>query len=110
MTPQLREFVLPLRVDDHGDVRIGTTRVVLDMIVYSFLQGNSPERIVQQYPTLELPDVYAAIAYYLRNREEVDAYVRSQEEAGDQLRREIEGETEPKAFREKLLSRVGKSA
>ena len=32
------------------------------------------EEIVQQYPTLDLADIYTVIAYYLRNREDVDAY------------------------------------
>jgi uncharacterized protein (DUF433 family) len=109
MPIELREFPLPLRVDENGDVRVGRTRVLLDMIVYSFRQGQTPEQIVESFTSLELPDVYAAIGYYLRYRAEVDAYVRAREEAGEQLRRQMEADPAYRAMRERLLARIGKA-
>jgi uncharacterized protein (DUF433 family) len=109
MTTELHEFHLPLRVDENGDVRVGGTRVLLDMIVYEYRKGRSPEQIVEAFDVLELPDVYAAIAYYLRNRAAVDQYVRRREEAGEQLRREIESRQGPTPLRETLRSRIGKA-
>ena len=89
MNEQFDKWQLPLRLDEHGDVRVGKSRVLLDTVIYGHRQGDAPERIATQFPTLELPDVYAAIAYYLRNRDEVDAYILAREKAGEKLRRDI---------------------
>ncbi len=55
------------------------TRVSLDSVVYSFLDGKSPESIVQNFPLLRLEQVYGGIAFYLANRELIDQYL----EAGE---------------------------
>ena len=51
------------------------TRVSLDSVVYAFINGKSPESIVQSFPLLTLEQVYATITYYLHNKAEVDAYL-----------------------------------
>jgi len=51
-----------LRVDDRGAIRVGGTRVLLDLIVAAFNAGQSPETIADEYPSLTLADVYAAVA------------------------------------------------
>jgi len=38
------------------------TRISLDSVVYSFLNGESPESIAQNFPLLSLEQVYGAIA------------------------------------------------
>jgi uncharacterized protein (DUF433 family) len=43
------------------------TRISLDSVVYSFLNGESPESIAQNFPLLSLEQVYGAIAFYLAN-------------------------------------------
>ncbi|UBF27693.1 DUF433 domain-containing protein [Kovacikia minuta CCNUW1] len=55
------------------------TRISLDSVVYSFLNGESPESIAQNFPLLSLEQIYGAITFYLANRELVDAYL----EAGE---------------------------
>jgi uncharacterized protein (DUF433 family) len=54
---------------------IAGTRISLDSIVYSFLNGESPESIAQNFPLLSLEQVYGAITFYLANRAIVDAYL-----------------------------------
>lgn len=51
------------------------TRVSLDSLVYVFLRGESAEGIAESYPAVTIEQVCGAIAYYLANREEVDAYL-----------------------------------
>jgi uncharacterized protein (DUF433 family) len=46
-----------VRVDEHGAMRIGNSRVMLDSIVAGFEQGHSPETLQQQYPALSLEEV-----------------------------------------------------
>src|SRR5438045_8493479 len=55
----------PLNFTPDGAVRIGDSRISLDIIVEQYENGMSPEEIVRAYDTLQLPDVYAAVAYYL---------------------------------------------
>ena len=56
----------PLRREDSGAIRVGQTRVLLELVVHAFQDGATPEAIVQGYPTLSLAEVYAVIAYALR--------------------------------------------
>jgi len=61
------------------------TRISLDSIAYAFQQGLSPESIVQSFPLLTLEQVYGAIAFYLGNRAEIDAYLAAEEATFDAL-------------------------
>ena len=63
------------------------TRISLDSVVYSFLNGESPESIAQNFPLLSLEQVYGAITFYLANREIVDTYLEEGEAEFKQLQR-----------------------
>ena len=60
----MNEKKLYVWVDEHGAMRIGHSRVMLDSIIAGFEQGHSPETLQQQYPTLSLEEVYGAITSY----------------------------------------------
>ncbi len=94
----------PLRVDEGGAVRVGNSRATLDLVVEQYDSGMAPEDMVRAYDTLELADVHAAIAYYLRHREEVRAYLKRRAEEAEGLRAKIEAER-PRLTREELLGR-----
>lgn len=69
------------------------TGVSLDSVVLRFLEGLSAESIqLDCFPVLTLEQVYGAIAYYLRHREEIDAYLGKADEEyelmGQRLRAE----------------------
>ena len=61
------------------------TRISLDSIVYSFLNGESPESITQNFPLLSLEQVYGAITFYLANREIINTYLEDGEAEFQQL-------------------------
>lgn len=105
MTLAIRAEPVPLRVDADGVVRVGKTRIPLDTVVIVFKQGATPEEIVQRFPALVLADVYAVLAYYLRARDEVEAYLRQRQEHAQAVRRENEARFDPKDIRERLLAR-----
>jgi len=86
----IHEDAVPLRVDETGTVRIGRTRVILEPVIHAFRDGATPEQIVQDYDALNLADVYAVIGYYLRHRDEVDAYLAQRAREADELRTKIE--------------------
>jgi uncharacterized protein (DUF433 family) len=90
MSLTIREGAIPLRVDETGTVRIGQTRVILELVIHAFRDGATPEQIVQDYDTLNLADVYTVIGYYLHHRNDVDAYLARRARAADELRVKIE--------------------
>jgi uncharacterized protein (DUF433 family) len=94
----------PLRVDEGGAVRVGNTRITLDLIVEQYENGMTPEEMVRAYDTLALADAHAAIAYYLRHKAEVRAYLKRRAEEAEALRAKIEAER-PRVSREELLAR-----
>ena len=96
----------PLRLDAGGVVRVGTSRISLDLIVEQYENGMTPEDMVRAYDTLVLADVYAVIAYYLRHRDEVRDYLKRRGDEADTLRGRIEAER-PRVTREELLTRGG---
>lgn len=98
---------VPLRQDEGGAIRVGETRVLLEIVIYAFLRGQTPEDIVQSYSSLKLDDVYAVITYYLQNRAEVDAYLQQVQTESAQIRAMIEASQPPiQQIRERLLKRL----
>lgn len=79
----------PLREDETGAIRVGKSRVLLEIIIQAFQDGASPESIVQQYSTLSLADVYGTIGYYLRHKDAVDTYVRDREQLAESVRHRL---------------------
>ena len=100
---------VPLRKDQNGDIRVGDSRVLLDMVVHAFDHGATPETIVQMYPTLNLPDVYAAITYYLRHCPEVKQYLDTRERRAEQTRQMVRTQQpDMQEIRQRLLQRRAK--
>jgi uncharacterized protein (DUF433 family) len=61
-----------------GNYYVAATRISLDSIVHAFRRGGSPETICQNFELLSLEEVYGAIAYYLANQADIDAYLARQ--------------------------------
>lgn len=97
MIPNPPTMTVPLRTDEHGAIRMGNTRVLLELVIHAYYVGETPEGIVDSYPSLTTADVYAVIGYYLANREEIDAYVRERDEQADQILRDMEANLTPEA-------------
>lgn len=83
---------LPLRLTEDGTVRVASTRVSLDSVVHHYKLGATAEEITQKFPALDLADVYAAIAYYLKHTDEVEEYLREQEARGDEVQQRMESD------------------
>jgi uncharacterized protein (DUF433 family) len=70
-----------------GNYYVADTRISLDSIVYAFRRGESPETICQNFELLRLEAVYGAIAYYLANLADIDAYLIRRNEKWEEGRR-----------------------
>src|SRR2546423_15657834 len=92
MTTLEKTQTLPLRLAEDGTIRIADSRVSLDSVVHHYKLGASAEQIAQKFPALDLADIYAAIAYYLNNKEAVEEYLRWQEAQGDEVQGKIESD------------------
>jgi uncharacterized protein (DUF433 family) len=82
----------PLREDASGALRVGESRVLLELVIRAFQDGAAPETIVQRYSTLALRDVYGVIAYYLRHSGEIEEYLARRERKGEAVRERIESQ------------------
>ena len=80
----------PLREDVSGALRVGSSRVLVELVIRAFQDGATPEAIAQRYPTATLADIYAVIAYYLRHRQELEAYLAEREQRAQEVRQRIE--------------------
>ncbi len=109
MNLEIVEDSVPLRVDASGVVRVGETRVSIDVVVRAYLEGAIPEEIAEQFPSLLLADVYAAITYYLKHRDEVDRYLGWRQQEREKVKQENEARTNPSGLRERLLARMKSS-
>ncbi len=70
-----------------GGYYVAGTRVGLDVLVYDFRAGKSPEAILGSYPSLgTLAKVYGAITFVLEHSEVVEAYLQDQERLWQELR------------------------
>jgi uncharacterized protein (DUF433 family) len=104
MFPEPPTLSVPLHTDAHGAIRVGRSRVLLELVIHAYFMGETPEGIVDSYPTLTVADVYAVIGYYLVNPEPIDAYMRQRDAQADQIIREMEANLTPesRALRSRL--------
>ena len=96
---------IPLQEDDQGAILVENTRVTLDTVVFAFRAGSTAEEIAERFPAISLSAVYAAIAFYLQNQAEIDAYLERRRTEAEQLRQQIESRPGAKEFRDRLLAR-----
>ena len=83
------DLPVPLRMDEYGKFRVGDSRVLLEMVIHAYYNGETPEGIVDSYSTLKIADVYAVIAYYLTYPDEIDAYMRDVDARAEAILQEL---------------------
>jgi uncharacterized protein (DUF433 family) len=73
-----------------GEYYASRTRVPVGVVVAAWKREDAPERIVEQFPSLSLADVYGVITYYLDHQREIEAHfarLRDEEERARQAAR-----------------------
>ena len=96
---------LPLRQDEHGTIRVGNTRVLLELVIRAHQAGTTAEEIARRFETLDLADVHAVLAYYLRHRREVDEYLTRREAEADEQQKRLQEAMPPRVSRDELQAR-----
>ncbi len=83
--------------------RIAGHRIrVQDVVIWHEKLGMSPDEIVDQYPTITLADVHAALTYYWDHRDAIERAIADEDAFVDEFRR---GYTTP--LEEKRIGRRG---
>lgn len=95
----------PLKMADDGVVRVSNTRVTLDTVVAVFKEGTTAEEIIYRYPSLQLADVYATVAFYLNHQQEVETYLQQRQQQAQEIRKINESRFDPQGLRDRLLAR-----
>lgn len=94
----LKADPLPLASDSAGVIRIGGTRVSLDSLIGSYLAGASVDELAAGFPDLSLYEIHASIAYYHRQRDEVEEYLAARRREAETAEARIRGEF-PETYR-----------
>ena len=96
----------PMETNETGTVRVRGSRVTPDIPVGARDAGRSAEQIAEDFDTVSLADIYSVLAYCLRRRTEVAAYLSRREAEALELRRRIEIRQGTQPSREVLPARV----
>jgi uncharacterized protein (DUF433 family) len=107
MATEIVSDPVPLRLDSKGAIRVGKTRVILELVIAAFMEGASAEDIVGMFDTLDLGDVYSVIGYYLHHKDDVGEYLRERKRYSEEVWARIESRQGSQAgLRKQLLARL----
>lgn len=98
---------VPLTQWEDGSIRVGDTRLLVDIVIYAHKRGLCPEEIFQSFPSsaYTVADIYAVIAYYLSHKTEIDSYLARREKESEEVWKKIESDPKHLAFRSELKRR-----
>ena len=83
---EIKAELPPLQPGADGAIRVGNTRITLDVLVDAFEQGIPLDEIASEYDALKRSDVYSAIAFYLCHKSEVLNYLEDRKQRAEALR------------------------
>lgn len=75
-----------LTTDANNEIRLNGHRIRLIDVAQRYREGFSVEGIVDHYPSLNLPLVHKAIAYFLEHEVEVTSLIQANQAEMDRLR------------------------
>lgn len=98
---------VPLTQWEDGSIRVGDTRLLIDMIIYAHKRGLCPEEIYESFPSssYSVADIYSVLAYYLTHQAEIDRYLTAREKESEEIWKTIENDPKHLAFRTDLKKR-----
>ena len=71
----------------NGGYYVAGTRIGLDIIIYDFRNGRSPEAIFDAYPSFgSLAKVYGTITFILEHPNEIEAYLEDQNRRYEEIK------------------------
>ena len=95
----------PVTAWEDGTRRVGSSRLLLDLVVHHFKQGATAEQIQHSFPSATLRDIYGAIFYYLEHTEEVETYLANRETQADETEQAFRASQGPESLQRRLEER-----
>ena len=95
----------PLKQHADGSIRVGNSRITMETLLAFYKQGETAEELARDFDTVSLAEIYSVIAYYLRHKDEVEAYLHEREVLAKRIRAEIEDRQPRQPTREELQAR-----
>jgi uncharacterized protein (DUF433 family) len=89
MSVDIGSYILSTPDLKHGRPRITGTGITVHRIAIWYKLGHTPEEIAYQYQHLTLAQVYAALAYYHANRDEIETEIAADEAEADKIEQEF---------------------
>lgn len=62
-------------LDGGKTIRIKGRRIGIDLILERYKADQTPDQIAEEFDSIRLEDVYAAITYYLHNKDRLDTWL-----------------------------------
>ncbi|MEG4319790.1 MULTISPECIES: DUF433 domain-containing protein [unclassified Microcoleus] len=78
-----------------GRPRIAGTRMSVQSIAIDYKAGMTPEKIAEEFPHLTLAQIYAALAYYYANQDQIDADIAVENSEWERLEAEYTTKIKP---------------
>jgi uncharacterized protein (DUF433 family) len=105
-----------MRLEDYVNVigphtvRVAGHRIGIETILFDYLEeGLGAEEIAWRYPTLSREEVHGVLAYYWRNKAEVDQYLKRVRDLEDELRAEQDRDPSSASLRLEQLIRESRA-
>lgn len=100
---QLEEY---FEIHHPDDIRIKGHRIGIDDVIKYYLDGYTPQQILEKLPTLNLEKIHATLTYYYHNQEQIDAYLKRLDDWREQNYQEwLASEPSPVVKRLKALKK-----
>src|SRR6185437_6270936 len=100
----------PLREDNSGTLRVGPTRLTLDLVLEELERGTSPEEMLRNYPFRSLDDILGTIAFAESHRDQVNEYLAVRKARADEMQAFFEARRPPITRTELLARRAAAEA
>ncbi len=97
-------LAIPLREEPSGVLRVGKSRVLVELVIRAVQRGASPQEIVRMDDGVVLRDVLAVIAYSLAHPAAIDVHLCQYEAEAAAVRRQIEAAQPRGPNKEELLA------
>ena len=99
---------IPLTPWKDGTIRVKGSRMLVDMIIYAYKNGECPEDIFDSFPSdvYSVADIYSIIAYYLSNKEKFEKYLAKREAHREKVKKEIESMPGYKEHSDELRAKI----
>ena len=102
----LETLPVPLHRDSAGAIRVGSGRVLLEVVARAFRGGRTAEEISSAFDSVSLAEVYAVLAWCLANPDDLDRYLAQVEGESERIRAEASlGHPTGARIREQLEAR-----